>query len=83
MGGSGLAVVIWIAGFTVTERVCGALTALALSPTVTEKLKGVAVATTGAVPESTPAGESVSHAGSPVASHVNGGVPPDSASVCV
>src|SRR5581483_354444 len=52
-----------------------------LSVTVTEKLKGVEDATTGAVPVSAPAGDRASQAGAEAICHVNGLVPPDSVSV--
>ncbi len=79
VGGSVAPVVISTGGFTVTERGCEVLTAPALSVTVTAKLKMVDDATTGAVPESTPAPESESHAGRPDPCQENGEVPPVSA----
>jgi hypothetical protein len=81
VAGSGLVVVICTAGFTVTVRLCEALTALAVSVTVTEKLKGVAELAAGAVPDKIPEADKLSHAGRPVDCHVNGVVPPLSANV--
>ncbi len=72
---------IWTAGLTVTARFCEALTAPAASVTVTEKLKGVAELTTGAVPDSVPDDERLSHVGRPLACHVKGVVPLLSAKV--
>jgi hypothetical protein len=70
-----------MAGFTVTERLCDPLTAPAVSVTVTEKLNVVAVVSAGAVPDTTPDEESVSHDGSPLDCHVSGVVPPVSTRV--
>ncbi len=81
MDGSGLGVVIWTPGFTVTVRLCDPLTAPAASDTVTEKLKGVADVSTGAVPVRTPAVDRVSHDGKPALCQVSGVVPPPAASV--
>ena len=69
--------VICSAGFTVTVRLCGALTAAAKSVTVAVKLNGVVVATEGAVPERMPEGASTKDPGGrPVPCQRSGGVPP-------
>jgi len=74
-------VVICTAGFTVIERLWDALTEPAASVIVTEKLKGVAEVSVGAVPDNVPEVERSSQAGKPVACHVRGVVPPVSANV--
>ncbi len=81
MAGNGLAVVIRMAGLTVTVRLCDPLAAPAASVTTTEKLKEAGDVSTGAVPERTPAVDRLSHVGRPVACQVKGVVPPVSANV--
>jgi len=67
-------------GLTVTERACAGLTAPVPSEAVTEKMKGVAAATTGAVPLRVEPVR-VSHAGSPAAAKLSVPVPLEAARV--